>query len=78
MTVDVDAADEALSEWVKDLLATIEDRLLVAASASTEFVTEVARHTTRAGGKRFRPMLVALAAAIGRDLGREVDDETII
>ncbi len=76
--MDPDAADEALSEWVKDLLATIEDRLLVAASARTEFVTEVARHITRAGGKRFRPMLVALAAGIGRDLGREIDDESIV
>jgi heptaprenyl diphosphate synthase len=78
VTVVSDAADEALSEWVKDLLVTIEDRLLVAASARTEFVTEVARHITRAGGKRFRPMLVALAAGIGRDLGRDVDDESII
>jgi heptaprenyl diphosphate synthase len=78
VTVASDAADEALSEWVKGLLATIEDRLLVAASARTEFVTEVARHITRAGGKRFRPMLVALAAGIGRDLGREIDDESVI
>ena len=76
--MDPDAADEVLSEWVKDLLATIEDRLLVAVTARTEFVSEVARHITRAGGKRFRPMLVALAAGIGRDLGREVDDEAII
>jgi heptaprenyl diphosphate synthase len=76
--VDPDAADEALSEWVKALLATIEDRLLLAASARTEFVTEVARHIMRAGGKRFRPLLVALAAGIGRDLGREIDDESVI
>ena len=78
MTSNPEAADEALSEWVRDLLATVDDRLLVAASARTEFVTEVARHITRAGGKRFRPMLVALAAAIGRDLGREIDDERVI
>jgi heptaprenyl diphosphate synthase len=78
VTSNPEAADEALSEWVRDLLATVDDRLLVAASARTEFVTEVARHITRAGGKRFRPMLVALAAAIGRDLGREIDDERVI
>ncbi len=76
--MDPEAADEALSEWVKDLLAITEDRLLEAASARSEFVTEVARHITRAGGKRFRPMLVALAAGIGRDLGREVDAESVI
>jgi heptaprenyl diphosphate synthase len=76
--VDLDEAEEALSEWVRDLLATTEDRLLEAASARTEFVTEVARHITRAGGKRFRPMLVALAAGIGRDLGREVDAESVV
>lgn len=77
-TVDTTLADEALSDWVKGLLGEIEDRLLVAAQGRTDFVTEVSRHITQAGGKRFRPMLVALAAGIGRDLGREVSEESII
>lgn len=78
MTSDSIDPDEALAEWVKGLLATVEDRLLIAAQARTDFVSEVARHITRAGGKRFRPMLVALAAGIGRDLGREVSDDEIV
>ncbi len=78
MTSDSVDRDEVLAEWVKGLLATVEDRLLVAAQARTDFVSEVARHITRAGGKRFRPMLVALAAGIGRDLGREVSDEEVV
>ena len=38
-----------------------------AATADTPFVTEVAQHITAAGGKRFRPMLVLLAAALSDD-----------
>lgn len=77
-TVSPTQDDEALSEWVKSLLGQIEDRLLVAAQGRTDFVTEVAGHITRAGGKRFRPMLVALAAGLGRDLGREVSEESVV
>ncbi len=59
-------ADEELRRWGAELLETVEQRLLVAASADTPFVTEVARHITAAGGKRFRPMLVLLAAALAK------------
>lgn len=78
MTTETIDADEALAEWVKGLLATIEDRLIEAAQGRTDFVSEVARHITQAGGKRFRPMLVALAAGIARDLGREVSEDEIV
>jgi len=57
-------SDEELRRWGAALLETVEERLLQAASANTPFVTEVARHITAAGGKRFRPMLVLLASAL--------------
>ncbi len=68
---------EALQSWTQQRLASIEVRLQEAATGRTPFVTEAARHLTAAGGKRFRPALVALAAAVGRDLGVEVDDDAV-
>ncbi len=64
-------ADEELRRWGAELLDTVEERLLDAATANTPFVTEVARHITAAGGKRFRPMLVLLASALERDPDEE-------
>ncbi len=73
-----DLTDEELRAWTVDLLEEIERRLAATASGETAFVTEVARHITMAGGKRFRPLLVALAAAVGKDVGHDVDDESVI
>ncbi|MCW2809864.1 MAG: polyprenyl synthetase family protein [Friedmanniella sp.] len=57
---------------VRAQLEMIEARLLEAAEADTAMVTEAAQHIMAAGGKRFRPMLVVLAAAIGEDA--DLDD----
>ncbi|HOC12805.1 MAG TPA: polyprenyl synthetase family protein [Propionicimonas sp.] len=56
------------------MLERIEQRLADAAIAQTDFVTEAAQHIISAGGKRFRPLLVVLAALLRAD----ADDELII
>jgi len=59
---------------VTELLERIEARLADAAIAKTDFVTQAAQHIISAGGKRFRPLLVVLAALLGED----PDDESVI
>ncbi|MFX4272166.1 polyprenyl synthetase family protein [Propionibacteriaceae bacterium Y1685] len=66
----VDAAGEA----VRARLDEIETKLDEAVEASTPMITEAARWIMRAGGKRFRPMLVVLAAEFGP---RAASDEVI-
>lgn len=57
-----------------DSLATVEERLLQAATADDAYLTKIAQHLLLAGGKRFRPLLALLAAEFGpaRD-GRAVE-----
>ena len=57
--------DEVFATAVRAQLEACEEALLQAAEASTPMVTEAARHIIEAGGKRFRPLLVILGAAIG-------------
>ncbi|HBX81668.1 MAG TPA: geranylgeranyl pyrophosphate synthase [Propionibacteriaceae bacterium] len=56
--------DEALDQRIRELLAEVETALYEAAVANTPFVTEAATHIISAGGKRFRPLLVALASQL--------------
>lgn len=62
-----------LDERLAGFLDRFEERLLAAAVADSPFVTEASRHIISAGGKRFRPMLVALAA----EFGGRVDEEDL-
>ncbi len=55
----------ALEATVRERLELIETALLHAAEADSVMVTEAARHTIAAGGKRFRPLLVVLASQFG-------------
>ncbi|HMR50081.1 MAG TPA: polyprenyl synthetase family protein [Arachnia sp.] len=50
---------------MNSLLEAFEEQLLKASQADSEFVSEAATHIISAGGKRFRPMLVFLAAEMG-------------
>ncbi|MEU2334943.1 polyprenyl synthetase family protein [Streptomyces sp. NPDC006654] len=57
--------DQALEADVQAGLAAVEEGLLEATKSEVPFITEAAQHLVRAGGKRFRPLLVMLAAQFG-------------
>jgi len=57
--------DDVFATEVRDQLEVIEAALLGAAEGNTPLVTEAASHIIAAGGKRFRPLLVVLAARCG-------------
>jgi len=57
--------DEVFEAEVRAQLEAVEAALLTAAEAQTPMVTEAAQHIIAAGGKRFRPLLVALGARLG-------------
>ena len=57
--------DEALAGRLKERLATIEEMLQAYTRARSDYVSEAAAHLLEAGGKRFRPLLVLLAAETG-------------
>ncbi|WP_375425571.1 polyprenyl synthetase family protein [uncultured Friedmanniella sp.] len=56
--------DEVFEADVRAQLDAVEAALLRAAEAQTPMVTEAAQHIIAAGGKRFRPLLVALGARL--------------
>jgi heptaprenyl diphosphate synthase len=57
--------DAELDARLRERLALVEERLGQEILSEAPFVTEAARHLLRAGGKRFRPALVLLAAEAG-------------
>ena len=63
--VPVDFPDSALEAAVRDGLARVEESLAATAHPDDELLTEASRHLIVAGGKRFRAMLVLLAAQFG-------------
>jgi heptaprenyl diphosphate synthase len=58
-------SDAALAARLRERLAVVEQALFEHAQSRAPFVTEAARHLLAAGGKRFRPLLVLLAAEAG-------------
>ena len=65
---------DAFEAYVRQRLDVVESALADAATGSMPFVTQAARHVIAAGGKRFRPLLVVLASALGTP--RSEDDLT--
>jgi heptaprenyl diphosphate synthase len=61
----VDFPDSALAAEVLDDLARVEALLMETAHPDEELFTEASRHSIAAGGKRFRALLVLLAAQFG-------------
>ncbi|SER94064.1 heptaprenyl diphosphate synthase [Propionibacterium cyclohexanicum] len=60
------AEDEAFRARVEQQLEGVERRLgQVALGADNPFIAEASRHVINAGGKRFRPLLVALTSHLG-------------
>lgn len=57
--------DEDLAQRLTTRLSVVEERLAAHCVARTSYVTEAASHLMIAGGKRFRPLLVLLAAEAG-------------
>jgi heptaprenyl diphosphate synthase len=57
--------DQALETAVQAGMAAVEEGLLEATKSDVPFITEAAQHLVKAGGKRFRPLLVTLAAQFG-------------
>ncbi|MCA1221512.1 polyprenyl synthetase family protein [Streptomyces sp. 8L] len=57
--------DQALEADVQTGLAAVEAGLLDATKSDVAFINEASQHLVRAGGKRFRPLLVLLAAQFG-------------
>lgn len=57
--------DAALQDRLRTRMARVEERLEKAIESEAPFITEACRHLMQAGGKRFRPLLVLLAAETG-------------
>jgi heptaprenyl diphosphate synthase len=58
--------DEQLASDLQANLVTIETILLEATKSNDPHISEIAGHLAQAGGKRFRPLLVSMAAELGR------------
>jgi heptaprenyl diphosphate synthase len=65
IAVPVEFADEALTAEMAEDLAVVETALRETSFGGAEMFAEVSRHMMEAGGKRFRAMLVLLAARFG-------------
>ncbi len=62
---DLEFADPALAKSIRAGLDRVEAQLAAAVHTDAPFIAEPARHLVAAGGKRFRPLLVLLAAHFG-------------
>jgi heptaprenyl diphosphate synthase len=61
----VSVRDQTLEADVQAGLTAVEAGLIEATKSDVPFITETAQHLVRAGGKRFRPLLLLLAAQFG-------------
>jgi heptaprenyl diphosphate synthase len=70
--VPVDFSDEALTAGMSEDLVVVEAALREASLGANEMFAEVSRFMMEAGGKRFRAMLVLLAARFGDSRDKRV------
>jgi heptaprenyl diphosphate synthase len=64
-SIGIEFIDPALESAVLVTLGGVEERLREAVFSDDPLVAEAARHLVDAGGKRFRPLLTAIAAQFG-------------
>jgi heptaprenyl diphosphate synthase len=64
--------DPAVDASVTSTLAAVEEALRANVASADPLVAEAARHLADAGGKRFRPLLVALGAQFGDPQAPEI------
>ncbi len=76
--IGIDIDDPALEAAVASTLADVEDQLREVIHSRHPLVAEAARHLADAGGKRLRPLVVALAAQFGAGGEMEVRDAAIV
>ena len=76
--LDLLSPDPQLEADVAGGLERVEAALREAVRSEYPFVTEASRHLVDAGGKRFRPLLVLLAAQFGDPMRREVTDAAVV
>jgi heptaprenyl diphosphate synthase len=77
-SIGIDFADAGLEAGVGTILAGVEIELRQTVASADPLVGAAARHLVDAGGKRFRPLLVALAAHFGDPFGAEVVKAAIV
>jgi heptaprenyl diphosphate synthase len=64
-SIHVPEVGEQLTDGVRHGLSQVEDGLAAAIASGDGLLDETARHLLAAGGKRFRPLMVLLAAQLG-------------
>jgi heptaprenyl diphosphate synthase len=64
-TISIPEVDDGLADGVRDGLLAVEQGLAEAVHSGDGLLDETARHLLAAGGKRFRPLMVLLAAHLG-------------
>jgi len=69
--------DDTLAKRVRASLNEVEEVLLNSTKSSDPFISEVASHLAKAGGKRFRPLLVCLASELGKP-SRDVINAAVV
>ncbi len=70
--------DEGLEARVQAGITEIEAQLAAAVDSPDEFVAEASAHLLNAGGKRFRPLLVMLAAEFGDQAHPDVPRSAVV
>jgi len=73
-----DGVDAAIVGGLDTGLDAVELRLREAVVSDYPFVTEASRHLVDAGGKRFRPLLVLMAAHLGDPTLPEVTEAAVV
>jgi heptaprenyl diphosphate synthase len=74
----LDDVDPEVDKSVSATLIAVEDELRSSVASADPLVAEAARHLSDAGGKRFRPLLVALGAQFGDPSSRLVVPAAVV